>query len=61
MEEIEVILARVKATMEEHKVGYSRYEKISDKTYTVWPTSPESMFAAEYYNKLYVDKTKTKK
>lgn len=61
MEEIETILARVKATMEEHKVGYSRYERISDKTYTVWPTSPESMFAAEYYNKFYVDKTKTKK
>lgn len=61
MEEIEAILARVKTTMNEHEVGYNRYERLSDKTYTVWPTSPESMFAAEYYNKLYIDKTKTKK
>lgn len=61
LEEIDAILARVKATMDEHKVGYSRYERLSDKTYSVWPTSPESMYAAEYYNKLYVDKTKTKK
>lgn len=61
IEEIDSILARIKATMEEHKVGYNRYERISDKTYTVWPTSPESMYAAKYYDKFYHDKTKTKK
>ncbi len=61
MEEIEAILARVKATMEEHKVGYNRYERLVEKSYTVWPTSPESMFAAKYYDKFYQDKSKTKK
>ena len=34
MEEIEVILARVKATIKKNKVGYSRYKRISDKTKT---------------------------
>ena len=61
IENIEAILSKIYATMEEHKVGYSRYERLVDKTYTVWPTSPESMFAAEYFNKHYQDKTKTKK
>ena len=62
MEEIEAILARVKATMNEHEVGYNSYERLDEtRTYTTWPTSPESKFAAEYYNKFYVDKTKTKK
>ena len=59
MEEIEAILARVKATMREHEVGYNRYERLIEKSYTVWPTSPESMFAAKYYAKFYKDKTKT--
>lgn len=61
MEEIDEILARVKNTMDEHEVGYNRYERLIEESYTVWPTSPESMFAAKYYNKFYQDKTKTKK
>lgn len=61
MESIESILEKIHTTMEEHKVRYSRYERLVDKTYTVWPTSPESMFAAMYFDKFYLDKTKTKK
>ena len=61
IEEIESILARIKSTTEENKVGYGRYNRISEKTYTVYPTSPESMFAAEYYDSFYIDKTITKK
>jgi hypothetical protein len=61
MEEIESILERVKTTADEHEVGYNRYERLTEQSYTVWPTSPESMFAAEYYNKFYKPKNKTKK
>lgn len=61
IEEIESILARIKSTTEENKVGFGRYNRISEKTYTVYPTSPESMFAAEYYDSFYIDKTITKK
>lgn len=62
MEEIEAILERVKATMEENKVGYNRYQRLDEtKTYTTWPTTPESMFAAEYFDKYYKGKNKAKK
>lgn len=62
MEEIETILARVKATMNEHEVGYGKYERLDEtKTYTTWPTTPESMFAAEYFDKYYKGKNKAKK
>lgn len=62
MEEIETILERIKATMEENKVGYNRYKRLDEsKTYTTWPTSPESMFAADYFDKHYKGKNKSKK
>jgi hypothetical protein len=61
MEEIESILERVKTTADEHEVGYNRYERLTEQSYTVWPTSPESMFATEYYKKFYQSKNKTKK
>lgn len=60
MEEIDTILDRINVTMEEHKTGFNRYERIIDKTTTVYPTSPESMFAAEYFKNFYKEKTKIK-
>ena len=57
---IDTILDRINVTMEEHKTGFNRYERIIDKTTTVYPTSPESMFAAEYFKDFYKEKTKIK-
>ena len=61
MEEIESILERVKTTTDEHEVGYNKYERLTEQSYTVWPTSPESMYAADYYKKFYKPKNKIKK
>lgn len=60
-EEIEAILERVKQTMDENNVRYGRYTRLSDKSYTTYPTSPESMYAAKYFEKFYKPKTKAKK
>lgn len=59
-EEVEAIIDRIKTTMDENEVSISRYKKLSDKPYH-HPTSPESMFAATYFDKFYEDKTKIKK
>lgn len=61
MEEIESILERVKQTIDENNVRYGRYTRLSDKSYTTYPTSPESMYAAKYFEKFYKSQTKTKK
>lgn len=61
IEEIDTILAKIKEIMDKNEVSYNRYTRLSDKEYSVYPTSPESMFATEYFKKFYQDKTKSKK
>lgn len=59
LEEVVEIIERVKATMDANKFNEFRYKKISNRPYH-HPTSPESMFAAKYYNEIYQDKRKSK-
>ena len=60
LENIENILARVKEKMDENQVGYSRYTRLVEKSYTTYPTSPASMFATEYFDRFYQSKNKEK-
>ena len=58
LERIDEILSTIKATMEENRVRYNRYTRLVEKSYTTYPTSPESMFATEYFDKFYQSKNK---
>ena len=60
LERIDEILSTIKATMEENRVRYNRYTRLVEKSYTTYPTSPESMFATEYFDKFYQSKNKQK-
>ena len=59
IEEIHTIIDSVKVIMDANKYSDFRYKKISDKPYH-HPTTPESMFAAKYYDEIYQDKRKAK-
>lgn len=62
LERIEEILSTIKATMEENRVGYNSYTRLVEKSYTTYPnpTSPESIFAKEFFDRFYQPKNKTK-
>jgi hypothetical protein len=60
LERIYEILSTIKATMEENRVRYNRYTRLVEKSHTTYPTSPESMFATEYFDKFYQSKNKQK-
>ena len=59
-EDIERILEEIKIIMNSNKFSEGRFNKISNKPYH-HPTTPESMYAATFYEFFYRKKPKTKK
>ncbi len=59
-EDIERIIEEIKTIMDSNKFSYDRFNKISNTPYHS-PTSPESMYAATFYEFFYKEKEKQKK
>ncbi len=61
VEEIENIIERIRETIKKNEVSFMRYKRLNRKKSYHHPTTPESMFAAKYFDEIYQEKRKSKK